>query len=50
MRFAAPLTRLDLPTAGHHDLFTVGGTELWDKVYEFLDSSVKPEQQEAAAR
>ncbi|MDA9982944.1 alpha/beta hydrolase [Gammaproteobacteria bacterium] len=46
----SPLTRLDLPAAGHHDLFAVGGTELWNKVYEFLDSSVEPKQQEAAAR
>lgn len=44
------LTRLDLPTAGHHDLFAVGGTKLWDKVYAFLDSSAKPKQQKVAVR
>ena len=32
------LVRLDLPTAGHHDLFVKGGKTLWNKVYEFIDS------------
>ncbi len=46
----SPLTQLVLPDAGHHDLFAVGNTELWDKVYEFLDASTKPDQQEASVR
>ena len=30
-------TRLDMPSAGHHDLFVTGGQRLWDQVREFLD-------------
>ena len=32
------LVRLDLPTAGHHDLFVKGGKVLWNKVFEFIES------------
>lgn len=32
------LVRLDLPDAGHHDLFVKGGKILWNKVYEFINS------------
>ena len=33
----APLTRLDISTAGHSDLFTKGGERLWHAIYEFID-------------
>ena len=36
----SPLTRYDLPTAGHQDLFTTGGKDLWHAVYSFLDDCV----------
>ena len=32
------LTRLDLPAVGHHDLFVKGGKQLWNQVYDFIDS------------
>ena len=34
----SPLTRLDLSSAGHHDIFAKGGERLWGKVFEFLES------------
>jgi fermentation-respiration switch protein FrsA (DUF1100 family) len=34
----SPFYRLDLSAAGHEDLFTTGGDQLWERVYEFLDS------------
>ena len=44
------LTRLELDDAGHHDLFAKGGKELWDKVYAFIDSLRKPNQEKVAAQ
>lgn len=35
-------SRLDVPNAGHEDLFTKGGEQLWNKVYDFLGSLVAP--------
>lgn len=32
------LIRLDLPNVGHHDLFVKGGKQLWNQVYNFIDS------------
>lgn len=34
----SPLTRLDLSSAGHHDLFVKGGNRLWTKVYDYIES------------
>jgi len=33
----SPLTRIDVPQAGHNDLFVKGGERLWHLIYEFLD-------------
>lgn len=45
------LVRLDLPTAGHHDLFVKGGKRLWNKVYEFIESlpDAEPESDSATS-
>ena len=32
-----PLTRIDVPGAGHKDLFVKGGEKLWRRIYKFLD-------------
>ena len=34
----SPLTRLDIATAGHEDLFKKGGDRLWETIYDFLQS------------
>lgn len=33
----SPLTRLDIPGAGHQDLFKHGGEILWQGMFEFID-------------
>lgn len=46
-----PVTRFDVPTAGHEDLFREGGEALWDKVHEFLSSlDQAPQRAQAAQR
>jgi len=37
------LTRLEMPFAGHHDLFVTGGKQLWDDIHEFLHTLSEPE-------
>ncbi len=46
----SPLTRLDIPNAGHEDLFTEGGKLLWGKVYEFINSLSGPEENRVTAQ
>ena len=46
----SPLTRFDVPDAGHEDLFTEGGKPLWDKIYEFIDAQRSVGRQEVSAR
>lgn len=36
------LTRIDLSSAGHRDIFVKGGKELWTQVHEFLGSLSDP--------
>ena len=33
----SPLTRLDVPDVGHHDLFQRGGPAVWRSVFKFID-------------
>jgi fermentation-respiration switch protein FrsA (DUF1100 family) len=46
----SPLTRLDIPTAGHEDLFTKGGARLWEKVYHFIDALRGPDSKKLSAQ
>lgn len=33
----SPLTRLEVPGAGHQNLFELGGDSVWQGVFEFID-------------
>lgn len=46
----SPLTRIDVPGAGHEDLFTKGGKQLWDKIHEFIDVRSRAGKRRAAAQ
>ena len=45
----SPLSRIDVPYAGHQDLFVKGGEKLWHLIEEFLDGVLRTEKQAKTA-
>jgi len=40
----SPFSRIDIPHAGHKDLFVKGGDRLWHLIYEFLDNTTQSKE------